>query len=198
VASAFSLMQPQKSEKTVTILFARKDSIYKTLTGVDVYDIERDALKYNGGNPIVAHPPCRTWGRYSHWATRAEPGEHELAPWTVDKIRKNGGVLEHPCASKLWYDYDLPKPGWKDKFGGWTLQVYQWWWGHPCEKNTWLYICGVNSKCIPGLPFKLGHPDYVIGYSRKNSYGKIELSKSKRDVTPILFAKWLVDLARKV
>lgn len=34
---------------TVAILFARADSVYKTLPGCDVYDIERDALTFPGG-----------------------------------------------------------------------------------------------------------------------------------------------------
>jgi len=33
---------------TVAVLFARADSIYKTLPGVEVYDMERDARTYAG------------------------------------------------------------------------------------------------------------------------------------------------------
>ena len=47
---------------TVAILFARSDSYYKTLPECDVWDIERDARKWPGGAPVVAHPPCRAWG----------------------------------------------------------------------------------------------------------------------------------------
>ena len=43
----------------VAVLFARADSIYKTLPGCDVYDIKRDARTWPGGCPVVAHPPCR-------------------------------------------------------------------------------------------------------------------------------------------
>jgi hypothetical protein len=47
---------------TVAVLFARSDSHYKALPGVDVWDSERDARKWLGGSPVVAHPPCRAWG----------------------------------------------------------------------------------------------------------------------------------------
>ena len=52
----------------IAVLFARNDSRYKQLEGYDVYDIDRDARNYNGTNPVIAHPPCRAWGRLSHMA----------------------------------------------------------------------------------------------------------------------------------
>jgi len=85
----------------VSVLFARQDSIYKTLTDCDVWDIERDALKWPGGNPIIAHPPCRAWGSLRHFA-KPRPGERELALWAVKQVRAEGGVLEHPARSLLW------------------------------------------------------------------------------------------------
>ncbi len=56
----------------VSVLFARSDSIYKTLDGCDVWDIERNALSWPGGNPVVAHPPCQRWGKF--WAGQAVLG----------------------------------------------------------------------------------------------------------------------------
>lgn len=52
----------------VAVLFARQDSTYKALSGVDVYDIDRDARTFQGGMPVVAHPPCRAWGRLRAFA----------------------------------------------------------------------------------------------------------------------------------
>lgn len=102
---------------SVAVLFARQDSIYKSLPGCDVWDIERDARKWPGGAPIVAHPPCRAWGRLRSFA-KPRVGERELALWAVDQIRLHGGVLEHPAGSQLWQEKPLPEPGERDEWGG--------------------------------------------------------------------------------
>jgi len=61
----------------VAVLFARKDSIYKQMPDVDVYDIDRDARTWPGGCAVVAHPPCRGWGGLSHMA-KPRHGEKDL------------------------------------------------------------------------------------------------------------------------
>ena len=38
----------------VAALFCHPKSIYKTLPGVDAWDRQRDALKWPGGEPIIA------------------------------------------------------------------------------------------------------------------------------------------------
>jgi len=76
----------------VAVLFARRDSIYKTMPDCDVWDIERDARKWPGGCPVVAHPPCRAWGQLSHMAN-PRPDEKELAIFAVDQVRKFGGGI---------------------------------------------------------------------------------------------------------
>ena len=131
---------------TVAALFVRQDSIYKRMPGVDAWDIERDARRWPGGCPVIAHPPCRGWGKLSYFA-KPRSGELELGPWAVAQVRRFGGVLEHPKDSKLWAAAGLPRPGQRDDFGGWTLPITQHWWGHRAEKYTWLYIVGVS----PGL-----------------------------------------------
>lgn len=81
--------------QTVAVLFARRNSIYKTLPGCDVWDIERDARLWPGGMPVVAHPPCRAWGQLRHFA-RPVPGERELAILAVDQVRRWGGGWSIP------------------------------------------------------------------------------------------------------
>lgn len=93
----------------VAVLFARADSVYKSLPGCDVWDAERDARRWPGGAPLVAHPPCRAWGRLRTFARPAE-GEEDLARWAVGQVRRWGGVLEHPATSRLWADQQLPPP----------------------------------------------------------------------------------------
>lgn len=74
------------------MLFARKDSIYKSMPECDVWDIERDARNWPGGCPAIAHPPCRAWGELSHMAN-PRPDEKDLAIFAVEKIREWGGFL---------------------------------------------------------------------------------------------------------
>lgn len=182
---------------TVSVLFARADSIYKTLPECDVFDAERDARTYAGTNPIVAHPPCRAWGAFAMFA-KPRDDEKALAPWAIEQIRKNGGVLEHPNASKLWPELGLPEPGTVDEFGGWTLPIHQHWFGHRAEKKTRLYIVGCKPRDIPDMPMVLGQATHVIGDVGRASNGtkRPEVSKDEREHTPPQLARWLVDLAK--
>lgn len=183
-------------------LFVRADSIYKTMAGVDAYDIERDAKTFRNG-PIVAHPPCRAWSCLKAFA-KPPPGERRLAIWAVLKIRRHGGVLEHPKGSSLWPTMKLPKPGWlPDAWGGYTIEVDQFHWGHRARKRTWLYIVGTLD--LPPIPRRPGEPTHVIdrpGSARKrerpNSAGlRPWVTKREREATPPQFAQWLVELARR-
>ena len=185
------------SEINVSALFVRKDSVYKKL-GVDSWDKERNALEWPGGNPIIAHPPCRAWGQLSHMAN-PEPGEKELAFFSIDMIRKFGGVLEHPRASKLWPDH-LPLPGEVDDYGGYSICVDQFWWGHKAKKNTLLYIVGCSKSRLPSIPMSFDAVEYTVSSKIKKKSGrriKKEIPKSDREKTPIDLAKWLIDVAQK-
>ena len=189
-------------QRTVAVLFARVDSIYKTLPGCDVWDMQRDALAWPGGYPVVAHPPCRAWGQLSHMANPL-PGEMDLARWAVAQVRRWGGVLEHPKLSRLWADQGLPRPGQHDAFGGWTLGIHQNWWGHRTEKATLLYISGCAPRNIPDMPApQLGESSHVIAGSRSRQRRdhprfRPEVTKPEREQTPPDLARWLVELARR-
>lgn len=183
--------------KEISVLFARADSVYKTLPNCDVWDAARDASNWPGGNAVVAHPPCRLWGRLRAFANCPEPeAERELARLAVRAVRLYGGVVEHPKGSLLWEDMELPKPGMRpDSYGGWTLPILQFWFGHRCEKATWLYIVGLRDHEIPGVPLRLGYPTHVI-QSRKRENHLPHVPKPEREHTPRLLAEWLVQLAR--
>lgn len=186
----------------VSVLFARADSNYKLLPGVDVWDAERDARNFPGGTPVVAHPPCRAWGML---ANKAKPrrGERALAIFAVRQVRQYGGVLEHPKGSKLWKRAGLPAPGQRDRFGGWTLGVDQHWWGHRAKKSTLLYICGCEPREMPPIPLTLTEPTHVVssGYAphpgHRHRSMKPEISKAEREHTPPAFAEWLCEVARR-
>lgn len=181
---------------TVAVLFARQDSIYKTLPDCDVWDIERDARNWPGGCPVVAHPPCRAWGKLRQFANpRAD--EPALAPWAVDQVRRFGGVLEHPAESLLWAHCGLPTPGRApDDFGGWTAEVRQCDWGHKAEKLTWLYIVGCHPDELPDMPGR-GDPTGVIKPQRGVPRTLKIVTKAEREHTPPRLAAWLVELARR-
>lgn len=178
---------------SVAVLFARSDSIYKRDPRCDVFDATRDARTYTGNLPVIAHPPCRAWGRLRAFAN-PRPDEMDLARWAVSVVRRVGGVLEHPAASLLWPDQNLPKPGRCDQFGGWTLGIRQSEYGHKADKPTYLYIVGIRPGEEPPKPLRLEYPTHVI-QSRKRAGYLPHVSKAEREHTPPDLARWLVDLA---
>jgi hypothetical protein len=181
--------------QTVAVLFARADSVYKTIPGCDVYDMERDARIYDGPHPVVAHPPCRAWGRLRTFAN-PRPDERNLARLAVSLVREFGGVLEHPAGSTLWPSQRLPRPGARDPWGGWTLTAPQQWWGHKAEKSTWFYVVGCDPCDIPDVPLVLGEATHVV-QSRKRQDYRPHITKAEREHTPPELAVWLVKLARR-
>lgn len=180
---------------TVAVLFARQDSVYKTLN-VDVYDKDRDARSFAGGKPVIAHPPCRGWGRLRHFA-RPEPGELLNGIWAVRQVRLYGGVLEHPAFPLLFADTGCPAPGkGYDRYGGFTFPIDQFFWGHKARKPTWLYIVGISIQDLPNFPIRLGEAEYVCGGTR--SKRRPEITKAEREHTPIALATWLISLANTI
>ena len=179
----------------VAVLFARADSIYKTLPGVDVWDAERDARAYDGPHPVVAHPPCRAWGRLRTFAN-PRPDERNLARLAVALVREFGGVLEHPAGSTLRPSQRLPAPGVRDSYGGWTLAAPQKWWGHKAEKASWFYVAGCEPQDVPEIPLILGDAAYVVQSRKRNDY-RPHITKAEREHTPPELAEWLVVLARR-
>jgi len=187
------------SDIDIAALFVRRDSVYKTFDGVDCWDIDRDALNFPGGMPVVAHPPCRAWGKLRGLA-KPRPGERELAFFAIEMVRRFGGVLEHPRSSLLFPTW-LPYPCIVDQYGGYSICVDQFWWGHKAKKNTLLYVVGCVQNDLPDIPFSLDCVMYTIGkpkYRRSVDYGvRKEVSKAEREHTPVRLAEWLVEVARR-
>lgn len=180
----------------VTVLFAHRDTHYRSFTGVEVYDETRDARTWPGGTPVIAHPPCAQWGRLRKLA-KVNFEEKALGLLAVAQVRKWGGVLEHPAGSSLWPAAEMPAPGQSDEYGGWTLDVDQVIWGHPAQKHTWLYICGCRPEAIPLVPAPGRMPTHCITSSRNSFYKLPELSKRMRELTPPDLCAWLIVTARR-
>lgn len=131
--------------RMVAALFVETDGCYFGVPGVDPWDIERDARKYNGPHPVVCHPPCQRWGRYWHGSPNAphqfRKGEdHGCFAVALTAVRNYGGVLEHPAHSHAWAWFGLAEPpaiGWgrADNFGGMTCYVEQGHYGHISRKG---------------------------------------------------------------
>jgi hypothetical protein len=180
----------------IAVLFARTDSKYKQLDGYDVYDIDRDARNYCKNYPVLAHPPCRAWGRLSHMANPRE-GEKQLAYFALAQVRLNGGVLEHPAGSRLWEEAPLPLAGeFPDEFGGFTIEIDQYDFGHVAHKQTKLYICGIKMNQLPPMP-----PKNTAATDRSicgNVAGTKRCTQYQREYTPDNLIDWMTDICRKI
>ena len=171
---------------------------YARMPGVEAWGVERDATAYDGPWPVVSHPPCGPWSRLHHMCGPGLLAQKGLGPIAIEQVRRWGGVLEHPRDSKLWAACGMPKPGEDaDRWGGRTILVEQWWWGHRAVKPTWLYVVGGS---IPSFPEPSGDRP-VSGGKRARKEDPSQrpmlerLSKHERHLTPLRFAEWLVGLA---
>jgi len=204
------------NESAISALYVLKGGPYFGVEGIDPWDEDRDARKYQGPNPVIAHPPCERWGRY--WGggpmLQGKPGQkikgndggcfaHAL--WAV---RSFGGVLEHPEASHAWNWFGLRKPprsgGWimADYHGGWTCCVAQGRYGHRAQKLTWLYASGIK---YPQLDWGLCPNKQKIedGFHSKEERARLvrtgickRLSKRQRAETPQAFKELLIALVK--
>jgi len=182
----------------VAALFVRADSIYKTMDGVEAYDMDRDARTYDGPWPVVAHPPCRSWASLRTHA-KPRPDERNLARLAVALVREFGGVLEHPHRTTLWDAQRLPAVGQRDAFGGFTLVIDQNWWGHRAQKRTRLYVVGCEPANVPTLPLVLGQATHTVGLwgGRDRATCRPSIAKHEYEHTPPELAAWLVETARR-
>jgi hypothetical protein len=198
---------------TVAALFVAADGVYSGLAGVEVWDEARDARRYAGPWPVVAHPPCQRWGRFFHGSprkphqfTKGDDGGCFAA--ALASVRRWGGVLEHPAHSHAWFAHCLPWPaadgGWQcDMTGGWCCHVEQGFYGHPARKATWLYTYGTDT---PPLRWGKGEQrlDPVMverhGYEYARRKGLVSMVGGKRkteirNATPPEFRDLLLSIA---
>jgi hypothetical protein len=204
---------------TVAALFVMTGGQYFGVAGVDPWDEARDARKYPGPYPVVAHPPCQRRGKF--WAgqplfikqtgiRKVKGSDDGCFATALAAVRKFGGVLEHPESSHAWAAFGLNKPnrhgGWiaADSYGGWTCCVEQGRYGHYARKPTWLYVVGCE---LPELrwgksPARLD-PDLIarVGLKRAQRLGEVcskggGTDSAPRIGTPPEFRELLLSIAR--
>lgn len=198
----------------VAALYVDGLGIYGNVPGVDPWDETRDARKYNGPYPVVAHPPCGRWGKYWHGSPR-KPHQYQLGSdegcfaAALMAVRNFGGVLEHPRDSHAWAHFGLTPPpregGWHkaDEFGGYSCCVYQGHYGHFAGKPTWLYVCHVELIKLKWGKAHSGPTDEMIkryGYEKARRVGRMALiggkfKKEIRAATPKKFRDLLIRIA---
>lgn len=200
---------------TVAALFVEPGGIYFDVPGVEPWAPRRDARRYAGPWPIVAHPPCARWGRYWGSAPRTWPrfklgDDHGCFDAAFEAVRRWGGVLEHPEGSHAWRHCELNIPphdgGWivADFDGGWTCCVEQGHYGHRARKATWLYVHGLAPP-----PLIWGKSEARIrldeGFHSAEERRRAvktgacqRMSAKERRATPAPFRDLLVSIARMV
>jgi hypothetical protein len=171
--------------------------------GVECWGEAEDATRYPGPGPVIAHPPCGPWSRLAHMCGPDLLAQAHLGPIAVGQVRRWGGVLEHPTASRLWAACQMPRPGeMPDRWGGFTVEVEQWWWGHRAVKPTWLYIVGPSladvMRSLPAPPTDRARPasgGRATTARDRSARSMLErLPRSQRHITPPAFAAWLLGL----
>lgn len=202
---------------SIAALYVETDGAYFGQPGVDPWDEPRDARKYRGPSPVVAHPPCQRWGRYWHGAPN-KPNQYRLGEdggcfaAALTAVRNYGGVIEHPKDSHAWDYFGLTKPptkgGWvpADRFGGWTCCVWQGHYGHFSGKATWLYAVVPDPSQLPDLKWGKSDsgptPEMIerYGYAKARRVGRMALIGGRdktriRNATPPEFAAVLRNIA---
>lgn len=189
--------------RTVAALFVAKNGIYFGVPGVDPWDETRDARKYAGPHPVVAHPPCGPWGKYAKALGKfgQDDGMFQSA---LNSVRTYGGVLEHPEGSGAWREFGLLAPergaGWvhAGDFIGWTCYVEQGHYGHRGRKGTWLYAAHVKLPDLQwGKSVSKITPRPGRDLKKEIKRGAIErMSKRERAATPLDFRDLLIGIAR--
>lgn len=186
----------------IAALFVQTGGAYFGLPNVDPWDVKRDARKYAGPWPVVAHPPCHLWVNLAAVNFKRYGGEHNRPgndggcfASALASVRAFGGVLEHPASSNAWRAHGLEAPtgggaGWY-RVGDreWTCEVWQSAYGHKARKRTWLYYVGPK----PAELVWLRKP----GTSQCGWFDRIKptLSKAEASATPPAFRDALLSLA---
>lgn len=194
--------------QSIAALYVQTNGAYFGLPGVDPWDEKRDAMRYAGPDPVVAHPPCKRWCLLApfvearHGYKVGDDGGTFAA--ALASVRAHGGVLEHPAYSRAWAAHGLNAPpttgGWvnADFAGGWTCCIEQERYGHQARKATWLYAFGC---CLPDMRWgKSRMPAKALvsrsQVTRRRDDTRPRLESAAASKTPDEFREALIAIAR--
>lgn len=197
------------NDNRIAALYVQTNGAYFNLPGVDPWDVKRDARKYAGPHPVVAHPPCARWCRLAglvekRWGHKRGEDDGCFAA-ALSAVNRFGGVLEHPAYSDAWAAFKINRPprqgGWVraeafDRPAGtaWTCHVEQGRYGHMAKKATWLYAVVPERSMLPELRWG-SDPDAKSKALRRVVEHQ---SKRQRNATPAEFRDVLTGIARSI
>lgn len=168
--------------------------MYYNFKGIDCFNQERNVFSLDSRSVCIAHPPCRLFSRLRKFST-APLEEKKIAFFCLEKIRRFGGILEHPRSSTLWHTGNFDLTGGIDSYGGFLRSVDLSWFGFPARKKTMLYFVGISPSELPPFPISLDALTGCIGSSSKKSL-LLELPKKMRAQTPVLMIEYLIEVCR--
>lgn len=182
----------------IAALFIETGGCYDGLPGVDAWDEARDARRYAGPWPVVAHPPCDRWHmlsavNHARWGFRINEDGGCFAS-ALSAVRTWGGVLEHPAQSRAFRFHGIPQPvsrAWQRTIeGDWITEVDQAAYGHRARKSTWLLYHGKGPP--PLLDWRDARGSHQIGnFDRKLPV----MGKGEALATPEPFRDLLISIA---
>lgn len=193
--------------REVAALYVEPEGAYIGVPGVDPWNEARDARKYAGPHPVVAHPPCQRWGamaavNYARWGGEHNRPGNDMGCFSsaLSAVQAYGGVMEHPAKSRAYDAYGLTKPrgiGWQRcQSGGWVCEVWQSAYGHRANKATWLYFFGEIKP--QDLDWSRPRGSHQVGFQdqRGKARNKPTLGKREALATPPAFRDVLIQIAR--
>lgn len=193
---------------SIAALFVQTGGAYFGLPGVDPWDEVRDARKYLGLSPVVAHPPCSRWCKPLAKVNQTRYG-HKIGDdggcfkKALMAVLSWGGVLEHPAHSYAfdseYFDLLRPERGiWKQgeiyAVPYWVTEVSQSAYGHPARKKTWLLYRGDGAP--PALDWSDPKGTHLTSWLQRTSCVAPRMSKKEAIKTPPAFRELLLSLAR--
>lgn len=192
----------------VAALFVEQGGVYFGLPHVDPWPEGRDARRYNGPLPVVAHPPCPKWSPLAYINRRRIPG-YEIGDdggcfeAALSAVRRFGGVLEHPANTLAWRHFDLQRPSrglWLGHNGAWVTEVDQGRYGHRARKRTWLYVTTWDEP--PPLEWSSAESTAIVSGFTHQPRGQHVACEQRRvrpaeaSRTPVAFRDVLIEIAR--